>query len=681
MKKLLFLPRLAFSGIRKNRKLYLPYILSCTCMVAMFYIIHALSYSPVLSEMRFGSTTTMFCLTLGQFVIAVFSLLFLYYTSSFLLRRRNREFGLYNVLGMDKRKIGGILIWETLMIAVFSLVLGLGLGIAFYKYAELGLLNAIHAQIDYSFRVYPEGIFFTVGVFAVIFFLLLLRALWKVFRSKPTELLHSEATGEKPPKANWFPSMMGLALLACAYVMAVRIQSPITALTLFFVAVIMVILATYLLFISGSVALCRLLQKNRRYYYKANHFISVSSMAYRMRRNGAGLASICILSTMVLVMISSTSSLYFGTEEALRVRFPREMNLTMRYWDTEEAGARDAQRLRELVAEETAAYGAVPEHIYDYRYAAADGFLENGALTVETAHFSSADLLTADRSIVFSLLPLEDYNAMAGVNLTLEPGQVLAYTNTRGLRSNVLTMPDGSQWQVAAWLDDIPVRPENTNIMPGVTVIVPDYDAAVAMLAQAASDGDNYLFRYWVMDFDTGLDDATNMELDDKLFQRCLELGGAEGQPLSCLVYSRAGEGAGYYDMYGGLFFLGIALSIVFLFATVLIIYYKQVCEGYEDQARFGIMQSVGMTNRDIKKSINSQVLTVFFAPLFFAGLHLGFAYPLLWKMLQLFNLSNLNLLIFVTVGAYLVFALLYAAIYKITAGAYFSIVSKKEMA
>lgn len=678
MKKLLFLPRLAFSGIRKNRKLYLPYILSCTGMVAMFYIIHALGYSPVLSEMRFGSTTTQFCLSLGQFVIAVFSLLFLYYTSSFLIRRRNREFGLYNVLGMDKRSIGGIIVWESLMIAVFSLALGLGLGIGFYKYAELGLLRAIHAQIDYRFRIYTEGVFFTVAMYAGIFFLLLLRSLWQVSRSKPTELLHSEATGEKPPKGNWFPTMLGLALLVCAYVMAVRIQSPVTAVTLFFVAVIMVILATYLLFISGSVALCRLLQKNRRYYYKANHFVSVSSMAYRMRRNGAGLASICILSTMVLVMISSTSSLYFGMEDSLRVRFPREMALELRYWGTEAEAAQTAGQLRTLIREETAACGGAVSNVYDYRYACADGVLEGDTLVLETAHFSRSTLSAAEHSIIFNLLSLADYNAMTGVELTLAPGQVLAYANTRTPRGNTLYLPDGGQWQIQAWLDDLPVHPNSTNIMPSLTVITPDFDADVERLAQAAGDGDNYLFRYWVMDFDTGLDDGTNSELDNRLYRRCMELG-EEGEPLSVLVSDRAAEGAGYYDMYGGLFFLGIALSIVFLFAAVLIIYYKQVCEGYEDQARFGIMKNVGMTPRDIKKSINSQVLTVFFAPLLFAGLHLGFAYPLIWKMLQLFNLSNLKLLIFVTVGAYLVFALLYAAIYKITAGAYFSIVSKKE--
>ena len=310
--KILFLPRLALTGIRKNRKLYLPYILSCTGMVAMFYIIHALSYSPVLYAMRVGASSTQFCLSLGKFVIAVFSLLFLYYTSSFLIRRRNREFGLYNVLGMDKRSIGGIIIWESLLIALCSIALGLGLGIAFYKYAELGLLNALHAQIDYRFTVSLQGITYTVGMYALIFFLLLLRSLWQVHRSKPTELLRSEAEGEKPPRSNWFFSMLGLTLLLCAYILAVRIQDPATAVALFFVAVIMVVIATYLLFITGSVSLCRLLQKNKRYYYKSNHFVSVSSMAYRMKRNGAGLASICILSTMVLVMISSTSSLYFG---------------------------------------------------------------------------------------------------------------------------------------------------------------------------------------------------------------------------------------------------------------------------------------------------------------------------------------------------------------------------------
>ena len=680
--KILFLPRLALTGIRKNRKLYLPYILSCAGMVAMFYIIHALSYSPVLYAMRVGASSTQFCLSLGKFVIAVFSLLFLYYTSSFLVRRRNREFGLYNVLGMDKRGIGGIIVWESLMIAVFSLALGLGLGIAFYKFAELGLLNALHAQIDYHFSISPQGIAYTVGMYALIFFLLLLRSLWQVHRAKPTELLRSEATGEKPPKSNWFFSMLGLTILLCAYILAVRISDPATAVALFFVAVIMVVIATYLLFISGSVSLCRLLQKNKRYYYKSNHFVSVSSMAYRMRRNGAGLASICILSTMVLVMISSTTSLYFGLEDTLNTRYPRELNVALRYWEPEAETDQVIGELRAAVLGVTSDSGVTPENVLDYHCAYVEGRLENGAMVLETpSSFLMDPVQLRDRgsSMEFDLLPLADYNAMAGTALTLEPGQVLIHARRCSYRGNTLTLPDGSVWQIKAWLDSLPVHTTDQNILPALTIITPDFAADVERLDQLAEEAQNYLFRFWFLDFDTGLDDAHTTALRDNIHEAARELRTAGGDPLSCSVENRYTAGQGYYDMYGGLLFLGIALSIVFLFAAVLIIYYKQVCEGYEDQARFGIMQNVGMTTRDIKKSINSQILTVFFAPLLFAGLHLGFAYPLIWKILQVFSLSNLNLLIRVTVGAFLVFALLYAAIFKITAGAYYSIVSKKE--
>ena len=280
--KILFFPRLAWTGIRSNRKLYLPYLLSCCGMVMMYYIMHALSVSPLLGEML-GGTSMGFILSLGKFVIAAFALVFLFYTNSFLIRRRYKEFGLYNVLGMDKHGIGRIIFWETLLIGLISSVIGLALGIAFSKYAELGLLRAVGAEVDYRFSVSGQAVLWTAGIFAVIFLLLLLKALWQVSRSKPMELLHSENAGEKPPKANWVLAVIGALLLGGAYYLAVTIKSPLTALVLFFVAVLMVIAATYLLFISGSVALCRLLQKNKQYYYKSRHFVSVSSMVYRMK--------------------------------------------------------------------------------------------------------------------------------------------------------------------------------------------------------------------------------------------------------------------------------------------------------------------------------------------------------------------------------------------------------------
>lgn len=321
-----FYSKLAWSGIRKNKKLYTPYLLTCIGMVMMFYIISFLSTSRVLQSMP-GGDTMQSMLELGCGVIGVFSLIFLFYTNSFLLRRRKREFGLYNILGMGKRNLARVLLWETLIVAGLSLSLGLFAGFVLSKFAELGMLNILSADVTFSLTVEPGAIGQTLLLFAVIFALILLNTLRQIHLSNPIALLHSGNTGEKPPKANWILALAGFLLLAAAYYLAVTIEDPVAALIWFFVAVVMVIVATYLLFVAGSVAICRILQKNKKYYYKTNHFVSVSSMVYRMKRNGAGLASICILCTIVLVMLSSTVCLYSGTEDSLRSRYPRNINL------------------------------------------------------------------------------------------------------------------------------------------------------------------------------------------------------------------------------------------------------------------------------------------------------------------------------------------------------------------
>jgi putative ABC transport system permease protein len=318
---LCFYPRLAWEGIRKNKRMYFPYILTGSVMVMMFYILSFLEDSPALTQMN-GGTVLVTILPLGCIVIAVFSLLFLFYTNSFLIKQRYREFGLYNILGMDKRNISRLMVWETAFTAILALIIGLVAGIALSKGAELILLNLLGMDISYTLGISILSVRNTAVIFAAIYMVLLVNSLIQIRRSKPLELLHSSKVGEKVPKFTWLFAAVGILLLGCAYYIAVSIEEPITALSYFFIAVIMVIAGTYLLFISGSVTFCRLLQKNKRYYYKPNHFVSVSSMVYRMKRNGAGLASICILLTMVLVMLSSTTTLYFGEEDAIKNRYP-----------------------------------------------------------------------------------------------------------------------------------------------------------------------------------------------------------------------------------------------------------------------------------------------------------------------------------------------------------------------
>ena len=670
-----FYPRLAWSGMRKNSKLYLPYTLACIGMTAMFYILMHLADSPAL-ELLSSSGEVSTILRLGSFVIGVFSLLFLFYTNSFLVRRRFKEFGLYNVLGMNKGNISRVLAWEALINALISLVGGLFLGIALSKLAELGLVNIMGGDTDLDLRISVKALEFTVMFFCGIFLLIYLNSLIKIRRSSASELVKSENFGEKPPRANWLFGLAGIVILAAAYYIAVSIKTPLTALSLFFIAVIMVIVATYLIFIAGSVWICRLLQKNKRYYYKKNHFVSVSSMVYRMKRNGAGLASICILATMVLVMISSTTCLYFGAEDALRDRYPRDISISASYSGLDSMTDENISALRGEIS--AAVGGAETENILDYRCASLVGSLENGILDLSEASIYSTAMTTYDYVAEVYIVPLADYNAIAGTNESLSSGEAMIYAYRMDYTDKTFAVDELVSFRVKKVLDSFPIADGSAmaSIAPTVFVIVPDFADTVAKLGGAvSSSGDEPASLSWNYAFDTPVSDEEETAMCERIGERLSE----RSQTGGYLYYSReslAANRADFYGMYGGLFFLGIMLSIAFICAAVLIIYYKQISEGYEDRRRFEIMQNVGMTKKEIRSSINSQLLTVFFLPLIFAGLHLGFAFPFIHKLLMLFNLSNLPLLIGTTAISFGVFALLYAVVFRVTSNAYYNIVS-----
>ena len=670
-----FYPRLAWSGMRKNSKLYLPYTLACIGMTAMFYILMHLTDSPALKLIPSSASVTV-TLSLGSFVMGVFSLLFLFYTNSFLVRRRFKEFGLYNVLGMNKGNISRVLAWEALINALISLAGGLFLGIALSKLAELGLVNIMGGDTDLDLRISVKALEFTVMFFCGIFLLIYINSLIKIRRSSASELVKSENFGEKPPRANWLFGLAGIVILAAAYYIAVSIKTPLTALSLFFIAVIMVIVATYLIFIAGSVWICRLLQKNKRYYYKKNHFVSVSSMVYRMKRNGAGLASICILATMVLVMISSTTCLYFGAEDALRDRYPRDISISASYSGLDSMTDENISALRGEIS--AAVGGAETENILDYRCASLVGSLENGILDLSEASIYSTAMTTYDYVAEVYIVPLADYNAIAGTNESLGSDEAMIYAYRMDYTDKTFAVDELVSFRVKKVLDSFPIADGSAmaSIAPTVFVIVPDFADTVAKLGGAvSSSGDEPASLSWNYAFDTPVSDEEETAMCERIGERLSECSESGGY----LYYSReslAANRADFYGMFGGLFFLGIMLSIAFICAAVLIIYYKQISEGYEDRRRFEIMQNVGMTKKEIRSSINSQLLTVFFLPLIFAGLHLGFAFPFIHKLLMLFNLSNLPLLIGTTAISFGVFALLYAVVFRVTSNAYYNIVS-----
>ncbi|MBQ0109371.1 MAG: ABC transporter permease, partial [Clostridiales bacterium] len=433
-----FYPRMALSGIKKNGKTYLPYILSCILMVMMFYMIHTLSYSPALKSAKGGATLELI-LSLGKFVIAVFSLLFLLYTNSFLTKSRYKEFGLYSILGMDKKGISRIILWESLFVAAISLVYGILAGVLLSKLAELALLKAIRAESGFDFNFSTEALLYTLGLYIIVFAVLTVKSLITVRKSNPLALLRSSRTGEKPIKSNAVFAVIGIIILAAAYYLSVSIKTPLTAIPVFFAAVIMVIVATYMIFISGSVALCKLLKKKKNYYYDKKHFVSVSSMTYRMKRNGAGLASICILCTMVLVMISSTSSLYFGADESLSKRFIKDNSISVSFENLEDFNENNVNGIRNCYGSVFKEYKFKPENVYEYRYVEISGKTEgNNVNPVYNPNLSGIGDISDVVTVYF--ISANEYSRIGGSETLIKDNEVLIFTDDLNYKSDKISI-------------------------------------------------------------------------------------------------------------------------------------------------------------------------------------------------------------------------------------------------
>lgn len=541
-----FYSRLAADGLRKNKRLYLPYILVGSIMVMMYYILLFLGESPALGQMSGGGTLRSI-LPLGSRVIAVFSFLFLFYANSFLLRQRNREFGLYNILGMDKGNIGRMMLWESGMAAAASVISGLALGISLSKAAEAGLLNIIGMDVDYRLSIGGRAMGQSVLVYAGIYLLLLLYSLIRVRCLKPVALLCSNQVGEKPPKANRALALLGVLILGAAYYISVSTRSPLSAFALFFAAVVMVIAATYLLFIAGSVALCKILQKNPDYYYSPRHFVAVSSMVYRMKRNGAGLASICILSTMVLVMISASGSLYIGAEDSLLARYPYSLELRADYLSLESFGEGDFAVLREVTED-------IPskKDVREYRSAHFSGFLEDGDVTTDPDSLEAFGMDTYDHVFDFGFYSLEDYNRIMGTEETLEEGECLLCCVNTEYDSDRLTINGSSPLRVKKILTDF----FHTAVLPCVYVVVNDLESYIRpLLTLAAEQGDSNVRLVWRYAFRTDLSPEENIAAAAAMTDRLQNISIHHTADMySAGVSSRDSSRADFYETYGGLF-------------------------------------------------------------------------------------------------------------------------------
>lgn len=645
----IFYQRLAVANIKKNGKTYFPYILTCICSIMMYYMMHFMSANKGLDNMS-GGVQLKSLLGLGTYVIGLFSIIFLFYTNSFLIKRRKKEIGLYNILGMEKRHIAKVLFWENIFVALMSISMGLLWGIVLSKLMFLILLKILNFTVPMGYFISTKSIISTIFLFSIIFILTLISNLKHIHLTKPIELLKGGELGEKEPKTKWGLTLIGVICLGAGYYIALATESPLAVLNLFFIAVVLVMIGTYALFTTGSITLLKILKKNKNFYYQSNHFINVSGMIYRMKQNAVGLANICILSTAVLIMVFSTVSLYVGMEDALRQRHPSDITVSVDNVSEEEI-IELSNRIKELADKhDVSIKNEVKYHLQDM------------LMMQDHNTFNKADNKNlAANNICFVVgIPLSDYNAQENQSISLNENEVLLYTHKGEIPSDQINVL-GKAYTIKSRIDYMSMDSNMFDVViNGYCFVVSD-----EILADMSIDGISYYYS-----FNTDESSDKEIVLTHAINQILKEMS------IDGLCEGREESRQSFLAVYGGLFFIGIFLGALFIIATVLIIYYKQISEGYEDKKRFEIMQKVGMSKGEIKKSIKSQVLIVFFLPLITAIIHIAVALKAIIKMLSVLNLTNVTLFIFCVVGTILAFALFYATIYALTSRTYYKIVS-----
>ena len=670
--------------MKSNRRFYLPYILTVIGTAAAFYIMAAIVSDPGSKELAAGTSNgpmyvSMF-MTLGMFVLGLFSCIFLLYTNSFLMKRRQKELGLYSVLGMSKTNIAGIMVFEALYIALIGIGGGIAVGILLTKLVSLALFRLMRLPVPFGFSVQPIAIIIVVLFFAGLILLTLLANLAKVGRSRPVELLRGGNVGEKEPKANWFLTIVGVLFLGAGYAVAMLVDNPGMAVAVYFLAVFAVIIGTYCLFTSVSIAVLKALRRNKRYYYKAKHFISVSGMLYRMKRNAVGLANICILCTMVMVMVSGTLSLYLGSEEQVNTFCPADVVVETTYY----ASSAEDHVYNEETGEETieyhTPYDAAAMDAWFEDYFAGHKLTPSAAKAVEYYSFTAVD--SEDHVSLVTAVTAETYAQLTGEAAPeLAPGEALAHVpsgykfgdglNFLDKDGNTLSIQFVGEAQLSSAQVELNTAILSQSEDDDIVLVVPDTAALLELVA--GQENGSYIWR-GQYDFDAS-DEALAAMVDD-YFAASSEGDGVDAGYYDVLrIDLRSETERDVYGLSGGFLFLGVFLGIVFLMATVLIIYYKQVSEGYEDNARFEIMRKVGLSEREARRAIRSQILTVFFMPILVAAIHIAFDFNLVVLLLRLFSLTNVKLTALCTLGTLLVFCAVYAVVYALTARSYYKIV------
>lgn len=628
----------------------------------MYYMVSSLSMNPNMMNM-IGGDVMQQILSLGIYVITVFAVIFLFYTNSFLIKRRKREFGLFNILGMEKKHLSIVIALESMIVFLVSMVLGIGIGILLDKAFYLLIAKMLNASIALGFYISYQSIVNSIILFLIIFVLMYLFSLIQINLSNPIELLHGDQHGEKEPKTKWLLALIGLICLGTGYYMSVSIQDPVTAFAFFMVAVILVVIGTYMLFTAGSIVILKLLRKNKRYYYKTNHFISVSNMIYRMKQNAVGLGNICILSTMVLVMLSTTISLWVGMNDIIETRFPRDITVSINSVDSNQA----LYTIDDMnYAIEQA--GIQTEDELVYRTLSVSAFNQGNTYTFGNENMSLQDISNV---VVLYFITLDDYNRTEGTNVSLAPDEVLVFPSGKQFDHKTIDIASNT-FKVKGILDSIKADSNySANLQNSMFVVVDSMDTLFMIDdLQKQAYGDNASYIHTSYDFNLSKSEEMSVkEATDAL------IANYPGDTTYMMVDTQEGNYEDLLSLYASFLFIGIFLSFLFIMATVLIMYYKQITEGYEDKKRFEIMQKVGLNKREVKKTINSQVLTVFFLPLVVAAIHIVFAFPMIEKMLRLLYLDNTNLYIMTTIICFGVFALVYVLIYFLTSKVYYGIV------
>lgn len=656
--------RLALTNLVKSRRIYIPYLLTCICSIAMFYMIQFIVHNPGLDQMR-GSENIKTILGLGVGVLAIFSVIFLIYSNGFLMKRRKKELGLYNILGMERRHIGRMLLWEMTVTALISVLVGILMGILGGKLMFLLLLRLINAPVPMGFFVSGKAIGKTLVLFVVIYGITLVNDLRQIHLVNPIELLQGGGAGEKEPKAKWLMALAGLLCMGVGYYLAWTTQNPLSALSVFFVAVLLVMAGTYLLFVAGSIAALKILRWNKKFYYQTRHFTSVSGLIYRMKQNAVGLANICILSTGVLLMISTTVCLYFGTDDVLSYRVPNAVNV-----DVYGVELGQEEQILDTVRQALDEEGVKSQEEYQM-YLSILCMVDKDEIQITVP--KSSESLDMKNLYVYTQ---EEYERITGEQIKdLGDEEILLYAPAHKELENQCVI-QGVDYKVRN-LKSFATEDDLEDIVPNIFLVGSERTCRqLEQIGEEVFHQKNWNFKMGI-DLKEGYEDR-ELSVKNQVESQLNAL--PEQQEFSDLesvrVQSRQESEQSFREVDGGLFFLGIFLGTLFLMGTVLIIYYKQVSEGYEDQSRFAIMKKVGMSAKEVRQSIRSQVLFVFFLPLAMAICHIGVAFRLISQLMGTMGMFNTHLFGMCTAGTILVFALVYVLIYVITAKVYYKIVS-----